>query len=161
MFLNRKVIILSLSLLKINIFVKILISLLDTSQIKKAHISEERHVYFYIKAHQSKTFLKAAAKVWHFYDRWKILHMSLSNMKTIYDFVSKSEDVFRWLQSLLRFNLCLNCKWSKKLEMQITVLPLGNFAEVDGTVCSRYLSDVLSLIGLGTKACPIQFCDEI
>lgn len=82
-------------------------------------------------------------------------------MKTIYDFVSKSEKVVKWLQSLLRFNLCLNFKWSENLEMQITVLPLGNFAEVDDSVCSWYLSDVVSLIDLGTKACPIQFYDEI
>lgn len=42
--------------------------------------------------------------------------------------------------------------------MQITVLPLGNFAEVNGSLCSPYLSDILSLIDLGTKACLIQFC---
>lgn len=53
-------------------------------------------------------------------------YVSLSNKKRIYDFFSKSGMVVKWPQSLLRFNLCLNYKGSENLEMQITVLPLGN-----------------------------------
>lgn len=85
----------------------------------------------------------------------------IGNMKTIYDFVSKSEKVVKWLQSLLRFNSYLNFNLSENMEMQTTVLPLGNFAETDVNGCSQYLSDVLFLIDLGVKACPIQFYNEI
>lgn len=125
MFLNRKVtnfFIIS-SQIKKNRCKNPCLKVLDISLSKRTHIFLGKSMSIFIL---EPTKLKLPWKLQQGLMIDGRFYTSLSNTKRTFDFFSKSEMVFKWPQSLLRFNLCLNYKGSENLEMQITFLPLGN-----------------------------------